>query len=189
MEAVSGRFGSGVVEVTRGDLVEERADAIVNAANGQLTGGGGVDAALHKAAGPSLLEECLSFTSTPEGVRCPIGEVRVTHAGDLHAKYVIHAVGPVFDPDERIRCESELHQVHLSALRAAAHRQCETVALPAICAGAYGFPAQLCGNTAIRATAEFLNGGGLLKRVRFVLFNDDVHGSFVDALRAQLRQA
>src|SRR5437870_4524040 len=126
----------GRIELTLGNIVEQAVDAIVNAANSTLAGGGGVDGAIHRAAGPGLLEECLRLPEDEQGRRCPTGEVRVTGAGKLSARWVIHAVGPVYSERAPEKAHQQLRQVHLRALDAAVEKSCVSVAFPAISTGA-----------------------------------------------------
>src|SRR5688572_26420613 len=116
--------GAGRIELVLGNIIEQAVDAIVNAANTKLAGGGGVDGAVHRAAGRKLKEECLALPADQDGRRCPTGEVRVTGAGDLPAKYVIHAVGPFYNARYAGKACQQLRLVHERALSAAADRGC-----------------------------------------------------------------
>src|SRR5262249_23175745 len=126
----------GRIELVLGNIVEQEVDAIVNAANTKLAGGGGVDGAIHRAAGPTLKQECLSLPADESGRRCRTGEVRVTGAGDLPARWVIHAVGPFYSERYAEKARRQLREVHQRALEAAAAKGCRSVALPAISTGA-----------------------------------------------------
>lgn len=125
------------IRIILGDITAADVDAIVNAANPVMLGGGGVDGAIHRAAGPSLVEACRRVPAHG-GVRCPFGEARITEAGNLNARYVIHAVGPIY------RREREPGRVLRSAYEQACHlaltHQCRSIAFPAISCGAYGYP-------------------------------------------------
>ncbi len=125
------------IEIIQGDITKACVDAIVNAANPYMLGGGGVDGAIHKAAGPSLLEACRRVSSV-NGVRCPTGEARITEAGKLDARFVIHTVGPVYnrvsDPERLLR------SAYISSLNLALEHQCNSIAFPAISCGVYGYP-------------------------------------------------
>lgn len=140
------------IELVPGDITKSDADAIVNAANPKMLGGGGVDGAIHKAAGPRLLEECRRVKSV-NGIRCPFGESRITPAGNLNSKYVIHTVGPIY------RNESEpdriLKSAYESACSLALEHHCESVAFPAISCGAYGYPHEEAVKIAIDTCAQF----------------------------------
>lgn len=179
------KVGRGRIELLLGDIVEQEVDAIVNAANTSLLGGGGVDGAIHRAAGPELVEECRSFTTDTSGRRCPTGGVRVTGAGALKAKHVIHAVGPVYDERRIDQAAELLRQVHERALVAAAERGCHSVAFPALSTGAYRYPIAEAAPIAIGAANRFLaaNPGGPLELVRFVLYNEGDLRAFERALQ------
>lgn len=120
-----------------GDITRARVDAIVNAANSTLLGGGGVDGAIHRAAGPALLEACRALPAV-DGERCPVGEARITTAGELPARFVIHTVGPIYhsDPDPAGRLADAWH----ASLRLALEHECQSIAFPAISCGVYGYP-------------------------------------------------
>tara|TARA_Y100001956_G_C4127008_1_gene190735 strand:+ start:4439 stop:4957 length:519 start_codon:yes stop_codon:yes gene_type:complete len=125
------------IELINGDITNANVDAIVNAANTRMLGGGGVDGAIHRAAGPELLRACYAVKES-NGVRCPFGEARITAAGNLNAQFVIHAVGPIYD---RFANPSEvLRSTYQCALNLAVEHRCENVALPAISCGVYGYP-------------------------------------------------
>ncbi|QSX29801.1 O-acetyl-ADP-ribose deacetylase [Shewanella cyperi] len=125
------------IQIIEGDITSARVDAIVNAANSRLLSGGGVDGAIHRAAGPALLEACRQL---PEhnGIRCPVGEARITAAGKLAARYVIHTVGPIYSADTDPA--GHLASAYRSSLRLALAHGCMSVALPAISCGVYGYP-------------------------------------------------
>jgi O-acetyl-ADP-ribose deacetylase (regulator of RNase III) len=165
------RIGGGHVELLRGNIVEQRVDAIVNAANTWMLGGGGVDGAVHAAAGPALLAECKRLPVDAAGRRCPTGETRTTGAGALDARHVIHAVGPVYDERHVDEVEQQLRAVHVSALAAAADHECASIAFPAISTGAYRFPIARAATIALDAVADFQRGPRALAEVRFVLFS------------------
>jgi O-acetyl-ADP-ribose deacetylase (regulator of RNase III) len=172
----------GRIELVVGNIVEQKADAIVNAANTSLAGGGGVDGAIHRAAGKALLEQCLELPQDEQGRRCPTGECRVTGAGKLNAKYVIHAVGPVYNERSRDKSAALLKQVHEQVLRAAAEHGCHSVAFPAISTGAYRFPIEQAAAIALTAVHEFLSQPSSLNLVRFTLFSQSHLDAFTQAL-------
>ena len=138
-------------QLTIGDITAARVDAIVNAANERMLGGGGVDGAIHRAAGPMLLESCRQVEAV-NGVRCPTGEARITTAGNLPARHVIHAVGPVYhSPSESAPL---LAAAYRSAFELALQHQCRTVAAPAISCGVYGYPLADAAQIALAVSAE-----------------------------------
>jgi O-acetyl-ADP-ribose deacetylase (regulator of RNase III) len=167
------------IDVTRGDLTAFEADAIVNAANSSLLGGGGVDGAIHRAGGPSILAECRALRASRYGGGLPTGEAVATTAGDLPARWVIHTVGPVYagveDPAALLRA------CHLSALRVADSLGARTVAFPAISCGVYGYPVDEAAPVAVRAV---LDAGSRVETVTFVLANDAAYDAFSAASSA-----
>ncbi len=174
------RVGQASIELVQGDITEQVVDAIVNAANSHLAGGGGVDGAIHRAGGPGILAECREIVAR-EG-RCPTGRAVITHAGRLHAKYVIHAVGPRYGEHGR-RHEALLESVHAEAMRLAAEARCETVAFPAISTGVYGYPIDEAAPVALRSVARALRAETSIRLVRFVLFDRSALAAFENAAR------
>lgn len=125
------------ISIAQGDITAADTDAIVNAANQKMLGGGGVDGAIHKAAGPELLKYCLQIPAV-DGVRCPVGEARITPAGRLPARWVIHTVGPRYTIDSEP--ENLLASAYRNSLNLAVKNQCKSIAFPAISCGVYGYP-------------------------------------------------
>ena len=169
-------FGGAVVELVQGDITEQGTDAIVNAANSGLAGGGGVDGAIHRAGGPRIMEECRKIGG------CPTGEARVTSGGNLEARYVIHAVGPVYRGGVSSE-EQLLASAYLSSLRLAVENGLRSVAFPSLSTGAYRYPLRDAADVALRTVAEFLqNERHGLELVRFVLFDGRAIEEFERAL-------
>ena len=166
------------ITVVSGDITRLQVDAIVNAANSTLLGGGGVDGAIHRAAGPELLAACRTLDG------CPTGEARVTRGYRLPATWVIHTVGPVWRGGEAGEAE-QLAACYRSSLACAAERGAESVALPAISTGAYGYPLEQATEIAVRETAAFLAANELPRTVTFVCFSDRAARAYEAAL-AQL---
>jgi O-acetyl-ADP-ribose deacetylase (regulator of RNase III) len=165
------------IVLLRGDITNEKADAIVNAANSTLMGGGGVDGAIHRRGGPAILEACKQIRRTrfPDGL--PTGSAVATTAGNLPATWVIHTVGPVYSRSEDR--SGLLASCHTQALEVADEIGAKTVAFPAISTGVYGYPIELAAPVAIRAVRE---SGSTVEEVRFVLFDEESYGAFESAL-------
>ena len=174
----------GRVELVIGSIVDQDTDVIVNAANTTLAGGGGVDGAIHRAAGPVLKELCLQFPADDAGRRCQTGCVKTTAAGNLAAKVVIHAVGPVYDERYAEKAHLQLRQVHELALKAAIDQECDSIAFPAISTGAYRFPTADAAIIAIDAVCSFLDETSGISLVRFVLYTQGQYDVFASALEA-----
>ena len=152
------------ISVEQGDITAQRVDAIVNAANSSLLGGGGVDGAIHRAAGPELLEACRPLGG------CPTGEARITMGFELPATYVIHAVGPVWAGGGEGE-DDLLASAYRSSLELARTHDAATLAFPAISTGAYGFPLERATRIAVREVAAALAAGPMPERVTFVCFD------------------
>lgn len=162
------------IEFVQGDITQIAADAIVNAANSQLAGGGGVDGAIHRAGGPSIMEECRRAGG------CPTGSAVATGAGKLPAKWVFHAVGPVYHGKEKD--VEQLASCHLKCLDLAAEMGCRSIAFPAISTGAYGYPLAEASVIAVGSVHGWvLNHPGVLDRVIFVLFDAEALKAYQSA--------
>lgn len=166
------------LELVEGDITRQpdRVDAIVNAANSSLLGGGGVDGAIHRAAGPQLLAACRPLGG------CPTGEARITPAFRLNADWVIHAVGPVYRGGGRGEAEL-LAGAYRASLELAAQHGARRVAFPAISTGVYGYPMEAAAGVALRTVVDFLQTHETIELVRFVLFGAQAYRAFEAALR------
>lgn len=152
------------LELVQGDITQQRVDAIVNAANTTLLGGGGVDGAIHRAAGPELLEECRKLGG------CPTGEARITKGYRLPAKYLIHTVGPVWQGGDRHEDEL-LKNCYVNSLKLAEQNGIKTIAFPSISTGAYRFPIEKASGIAISTVRDLLKKSKTLEKVLFVCFS------------------
>jgi O-acetyl-ADP-ribose deacetylase len=167
------------VSVIEGDITKLRVDAIVNAANTSLLGGGGVDGAIHRGAGPELLAECRTLGG------CPTGEARITAGYRLPAKHVIHTVGPIWGGGDRGEPEL-LARCYRSSLALATERQIRNIAFPAISCGIYAYPIQDACQIAVRETLAYLNTNEFPESVTFVCFGREIYDAYRAALNASL---
>ncbi len=156
------------IVVQQGDITQIRVDAIVNAANSSLMGGGGVDGAIHRAGGSQILKECRQIVAQQGG--CPTGTAVITTAGNLPAKYVIHTVGPVWQGGKNQEPELLANCYRNSLVLAAAH-QCQTIAFPNISTGVYGYPKSAAAEIAMSSVKEFLTENTTIEKVIFVCFD------------------
>lgn len=157
--------------ILEGDITQQRVDAIVNAANSSLLGGGGVDGAIHRAAGPELLRECRTLNG------CPTGAAKITRGYGLPAKHVIHAVGPVWN-DGRHNEENLLAQCYRSCFRLMEEHGLRSIAFPAISCGAYGFPIDRAAAIALDEIRDFLERNKEVERVLVVCYTHDVYEAY-----------
>ena len=164
------------IDITRGDITELDVDAIVNAANTTLLGGGGVDGAIHRAAGPELLAECRTL-----GGCCP-GEAKITHGYRLPSRFVIHTVGPVWRGGKHGEPET-LANCYRNSLQLAVENEIKTLAFPAISCGAYGYPIKEAAQIAFTTTREFLTMSDTPQKVIFVVWGEDVYDAYREALQ------
>ena len=166
-----------VLELVTGDITRQTTEAIVNAANSRLAGGGGVDGAIHRAGGPSIIAE--TRQKYPQG--CPTGEAVITGAGQLSARYVIHAVGPIWNGGQSHEAD-RLASAYRQSLAAAVAQQCQSVALPSLSTGAYAYPVALAARTALATVIAFLREHHQPSLVRFVLFDRGTYEVYTSAL-------
>jgi len=157
-------IGSSVLELVEGDITKQDVDAIVNAANSSLLGGGGVDGAIHRAAGPQLLEECRTLGG------CETGSAKITRGYRLKARQVIHAVGPVYR-DGKHGEPALLASAYRTCLELASQNKCASVAFPAISTGIYGYPMEDAAHIAFRTIIDYLGEHPEIKLVRYVLYD------------------
>jgi len=174
------------VRLVRGDITNMETDAIVNAANSSLMGGGGVDGAIHRRGGPTILEECKKIRATewPQGL--PTGKAVITSGGNLKAKYVIHTVGPVWRGGNQGEPEL-LAQAYQNSLKLASEKGLKTVAFPSISTGAYGYPIKQAARVAIGAVKTFLEKEDMLDEVVFVLFSERAFRAYLDEAKSVLK--
>jgi len=170
------RVGRSVLELVEGDITRQDTEAIVNAANTSLLGGGGVDGAIHRAGGPQILEECRRIGG------CPTGEARLTTGGNLQARYVIHTVGPVYR-DGLHREPELLASCYRESLKLASAKGIKTVAFPSISTGVYGYPLNDAAHIALKTVQAYLAEHPEIERVRFVLFGKAAYTAYEAAMK------
>jgi O-acetyl-ADP-ribose deacetylase len=166
------------IEIVEGDITQQAVDAIVNAANTTLLGGGGVDGAIHRAAGPELLAECRALGG------CPTGQAKITRGYRLLAKWVIHTVGPVWR-DGRHNEDELLASCYRSCFALAEQNGIRTIAFPSISTGAYGFPMDRAARIALRETRDFLQNSRSVEKVLLVCFGQTARETYEKALSGQ----
>ena len=183
MTSMGFQVGRAVLQLIKGDITDVEADALVNAANSTLMGGGGVDGAIHRRGGPRILEECKKIRATewPEGL--PTGKAVITSGGNLKAKNVIHTVGPVWRGGNHGEA-ALLAQAYQNSLKLAAFKGLKTIAFPAISAGAYGYPVEDASRVAVKTVKEFLAKEDKLDKVIFVLFSDHAFEIYLKTVKA-----
>ncbi|MEO1052148.1 MAG: O-acetyl-ADP-ribose deacetylase [Bacteroidota bacterium] len=169
------------ISIVRGDITKVSVDAIVNAANSSLLGGGGVDGAIHRAGGPAILEACQQIRAKQGG--CPTGEAVITTAGNLPAKYVIHTVGPVWNGGTKGE-EELLSNAYKNSLTLASKHDVVTIAFPNISTGIYGYPKQPAAEVAILTTLSFLSGQDIIQNVIFVCYDQENFSLYQTILEA-----
>ena len=169
-------INKSVLELIEGNITEQETDAVVNAANSSLLGGGGVDGAIHRAGGPKILEECRKLGG------CPTGEARITTGGNLTAKYVIHTVGPVYSGGKQREAEL-LANAYKNSLSLASQYKLKSVAFPSISTGAYGYPVNEAAIIALKTVMNYLKTYTDIELVRFVLFGSKAYQAYDKALQ------
>lgn len=176
-------IGSTYLTLALGNIVQEMADVLVNAANSSLLGGGGVDGAIHRAGGPAILQECVAIRNRQGS--CPVGEAVITTAGRLPARFVVHTVGPVWRGGNEGEAEL-LRQAYWNSLTLAAEHGASTIAFPSISTGAYGYPIEKAAPVALGAARDFALANPVFKEIRFVLFSERDLSAYRQALGALL---
>ncbi len=167
------------LSLIEGDITRQATDAIVNAANSSLMGGGGVDGAIHHAGGPAILDECKQIVSKIG--RLPTGKAVITTGGNLSAKYVIHTVGPIWHGGKKN--EPKLLAIaYRESLKVAVTNNLKTVSLPSISTGTYRYPVNLAAKTALQTVIDFLQSNNSLDEVRFILFDNPTYDAYEHAL-------
>ena len=161
------------IKVIQGDITKQKVDAIVNAANNSLLGGGGVDGAIHRAAGVELLEECRKLKG------CPTGEAKITPGYNLPAKWIIHTVGPIWRGGKS-KEDEYLAQCYQSCFNLVEKKQLKTVAFPSISTGAYGYPLGPATKIAITETKKFLKRSNFVEKITFVCYNKKVYNYYLE---------
>ena len=171
------KVNNQTLELVEGDVTRQEVDAIVNAANSQLAGGGGVDGAIHRKGGPTIMAE----TRIKYARGCPAGSAVISGAGNLNVKFVIHAVGPIWSGGSRNEAEL-LAGAYRRSLELAVQHECRSVAFPSLSTGAYRYPVEEAGRIAVRTVVDFLKEHGKPELVRFVLFARPAYNAFTAAL-------
>ncbi|SHE52824.1 O-acetyl-ADP-ribose deacetylase (regulator of RNase III), contains Macro domain [Desulfofundulus australicus DSM 11792] len=164
------RLGSTLLRLMVGDITRQDTEAIVNAANSSLMGGGGVDGAIHRAGGPQILEECKQIVARQGSL--PTGQAVITTGGNLKARYVIHTVGPIWSGGNRGEDEL-LHNAYYNSLSLAREKGIKSISFPSISTGAYRFPIERAATIALKTVRDFILENDFFTEVRFVLFRED----------------
>ncbi|MBW2630418.1 MAG: O-acetyl-ADP-ribose deacetylase [Deltaproteobacteria bacterium] len=173
------KINNAMIALVQGDITREETEAIVNAANSGLKGGGGVDGAIHRAGGPSIMEECREIGY------CSTGQAVVTGGGNLKAGYIIHTVGPVYSGGNRGEADL-LKSAYLESLKKVTQNRLRSVSFPAISAGIYGYPPREAAHIALETTINYVKNHEDIELVRFVLFSRDIYDVFSDELKKMI---
>jgi O-acetyl-ADP-ribose deacetylase (regulator of RNase III) len=173
-------INGSILRLKQGDITLEQVDAIVNAANSRLAGGGGVDGAIHRAGGPAIMAECRKYPG------CPAGGAVITGGGNLKAKYVIHAVGPYYSGKPK---DAELlASAYRKSLELASEHDIRTISFPAISTGVYRYPLEAAAEISLRTVTDYLNGHKNISEVNFVLFNGEIFSIYSATLNKLKRE-
>lgn len=168
-----------IITVLKGDITTLKTDAIVNAANEQLRGGGGVDGAIHRAGGPQILKECMQYKN------CPTGEARLTSAGNMPSRYVIHTVGPIYRGGKSGEKEL-LENAYRNSLKMAAENNIRSIAFPFISAGVYGYPKDEACAIAVNTVLDFLDSNETIEEVIFCCFSENDARLYIEYLNKKI---
>ncbi len=176
MNKKSMNYMNTMLTVIHADITKLKVDAVVNAANESLRGGGGVDGAIHKAGGPQILKECIKYDG------CPTGEARLTSAGNMPSRYVIHTVGPIYRGGTHNEKEL-LQNAYTNSLKMAVDHKIKTIAFPFISAGVYGYPKNEASKIAVEAVTNFVKKNDTIEEVIFCSFSEKDYKIFLDQLQ------
>jgi O-acetyl-ADP-ribose deacetylase (regulator of RNase III) len=175
-------INASTLTLTQGDIIKESTDAIVNAANQHLAGGGGVDGAIHRAGGPLIMQECRKIGG------CPTGHAVITTGGNLKTRYVIHTVGPRYQGGNKGEV-ALLRSAHLESLKLASARKLKSIAFPAISTGIYDYPIHDAATIVLKTTIDYLKENSDIERVRFVLYDNTTYNIFTEELKKLLKSS
>jgi len=175
------KIGQATLELLQGDITEQDTDAIVNAANRTLLGGGGVDGAIHRAAGPQLLAECRTLTG------CETGDAKITKGYNLKARHVVHTVGPIYHSSGK-KAPELLASCYRRSLEVASSNKLKSIAFPSISTGAYGYPLEEAAPLALKTVMDYLKNHPDIQLVRFVLFGQEAYRAYEKALRDLIKK-
>lgn len=179
------KIGDTILSLIKGDITQQDTEAIVNAANSSLMGGGGVDGAIHRAGGTAILEECKKIRA--ESGILPPGQAVITTGGKLKAKYVIHTVGPIWHGGKSGEAET-LSSAYRESLSLAVKKGIKSIAFPSISTGAYSYPVEQAAQIAVKTVLDFILTGQPLGKVAFVLFNDSILQAYEVALKTLIKE-
>jgi O-acetyl-ADP-ribose deacetylase (regulator of RNase III) len=184
-DTLTSTVNQATISVIQGDITHQTTDAIVNAANSSLMGGGGVDGAIHRAGGSAILEECIKIVAK-QG-QLPPGKAVITTAGNMKAKHVIHTVGPIWRGGHQDEA-AVLASAYRESLKLAAANKLTSISFPSISTGAYGYPVKDAAHIALKETADFLAKATSIKKVAFVLFDTHTFEAYANALHHAFKE-